>query len=58
MDEYERLFEITRDMVQDDIKHFVQDHMVDYGWAEEVNGTYVLTDAGRAQLEDHVNPPQ
>ena len=51
-DDFEKLFQITQDMLLDDLKDFVREHMVSCGWAEVVDGTYVLTGAGRNQLEE------
>jgi hypothetical protein len=51
--DFDKLYSITESMILDDIKDFVRDQMVQWGWAVETDQGFEITEAGRAQLEEN-----
>lgn len=54
---FDRLYLVAAEMASDDFRDTVRDLMVGWGWAVEDGGTYLVTDAGRRQLEEDAPRP-
>lgn len=51
-DDFDRLYSIAESMILDDIKDLVRDQMVQWGWAEDHEDHYTITELGREKLRE------